>query len=125
MGRKKPTESSKTLKAFELLVAPIEDLEIKGAKSSYCAVNGNMICFLTSDDQLALRLAKADREKFLAQHEDCVCIQHGTVMKDYVVVPDSILNNKRKLKVLFVKCLDNGYSLKPKPTSKKKAKKKK
>ena len=117
-------QTSKTLEIFEALVAPIEGLEIKGAKSSYCSVNGNMICFLTSDDQLALRLNQADRDKFLKLHEDCVCVQHSTVMKNYVLVPDLILNKNRKLKPLFKKCLENAYALKAKPTKRKTAKKK-
>ena len=125
MGKKKPAQPSKTLKIFESLVSSIDGLEIKGAKSSYCAANGNMFCFLASNDRLALRLAKDDREKFLEQHDDCVCIEHSTVIKDYVLVPDSILNNNRKLNPLFKKCLENANSLKPKPTTKKKAKKKK
>ncbi len=120
MGMKDSKQSSETLNIFQALVDQVQDIEIKGAKSSYCAANGNMFCFLASGDRLALRLPKDEREKFLSQHADCVCIEHATVMKDYVLVPDSILHNNRKLRPLFKKCCEHAFSLKPKPTTKKK-----
>jgi hypothetical protein len=78
-----------------------------------------MFSLLTSDGTLALRLPPDDREAFLKRYETGLCEQYGAVMKEYVRVPFSLLQNTRAL----AKYLDISYryacSLKPKPTTKK------
>jgi TfoX/Sxy family transcriptional regulator of competence genes len=77
-----------------------------------------MFSLLTPDGTLALRLPAADREAFLKRYETSLCVQYGAVMKEYVRVPASLLQNTRAL----AKYLDVSYryacSLKPKPTTK-------
>ena len=85
----------------------------------YTSINGNMFSLLTSDGSLALRLPEAEREAFLKRYDTALCVQYGTVMKEYVEVPASLLKNTRAL----AKYLDISYryacSLKAKPTTKK------
>ncbi|MEL7496658.1 MAG: hypothetical protein AAFN77_03560 [Planctomycetota bacterium] len=106
---------------FQWLVDPHDDILLKGAKSTYVAINGNMFGFISGDaGTLAIRLSKTDRESFLKKHPDSICIEYNTVMKDYVLVPAATLKNKRALRKLFDTCLENARSLKPKPTTRKK-----
>ena len=113
----------KVLSKFEWLVCQFDGIQIKGAKSKYTSMNGNMFSFI-ADDTIAVRLSKHDREKFLAKHPDSICIQYNTVMKDYVLVPKSIFTNNQKLKQLYSTSVENAQTLKPKPTTRKAAKKK-
>lgn len=40
---------------------------------------------------MALRLPDDEREAFLKKYKTSLCERHGTVMKEYVVVPDALL----------------------------------
>jgi TfoX/Sxy family transcriptional regulator of competence genes len=51
--------------------------------------------------------------------------QYGTVMKEYVLIPDKLLNSQKELKKYFELSYAYAKTLKPKPTSKTKAAKKK
>lgn len=80
-----------------------------------------MFSLLTPEGALALRLPSPEREAFLKRYSTNLSVQYGTVMKEYVHVPGSLLENTREL----AKHLEVSYryacSLKPKPTTKKKA----
>lgn len=110
----------KTKDIYYALIAKAPGVEVKGAKNKYTSVNGNMFSFLTQEGKIAFRLSDDDRDAFLKKHPDSVCIQYNTVMKHYVEVPDSIVNNKAQLKRLFAKCCKHSFALKPKPTVRKK-----
>ncbi len=118
---KAPAES---VALFEALLATHPKIERKGATMPYTSVNGNMFSLLTPDGTLALRLPEAERDAFLKRYQSTLCEQYGVVMKEYVRVPRSLLENTREL----AKYLDISYryasSLKPKPTTRKKPAKK-
>lgn len=108
---------------YEALVATHPGLECKGASTPYTSLNGHMFSFLTQQGRLALRLPADAREAFLKKYDTTLCEQHGTVLKEYVEVPDALLKKTRELKKYFD--LSHAYvaSLKPKPTKKPAAKK--
>jgi hypothetical protein len=124
MGKSAPKAPAEYVALYDALLATNPQIERKGATMPYTSVNGNMFSFLTSDGTLALRLPDGDREAFLKRYNTELCKQHGVVMKEYVSVPPSLLQNTREL----AKYLDTSYlyacSLKPKPTTKKKIAKK-
>jgi len=119
MSKPAPKAPAASVALYDALLATKPEIERKGAAMPYTSVNGNMFSLLTPDGTLALRLPAADREAFLKRHETALCEQYGVVMKEYVRVPASLLQNTRAL----AKYLDVSYryacSLKPKPTTKK------
>ena len=110
---------------YEKLVATNPNVDRKGKTMPYTSLNGHMFSFLTKEGHLALRLPTADREIFLEKYDTHLCEQHGTVMKEYAEVPDSLLGKTDVLKTYFDMSYAYVGSLKPKPTKKKKATKKK
>lgn len=108
------------LLAYEKLVATQPEVERKGATTPYTSRNGHMFSFLTKEGQLALRLPAGEREAFLEKHRAELCVQYGRVMKEYVLVPDALLNKTSELKKHFATSYDYVGSLKPKPTTRKK-----
>ena len=74
---------------------------------------------------MALRLPAEDRERFLEKFETELCVQHGSVMKEYVVVPEALLMKTQELKEYFDISYEYVGSLKQKPTKKKAKTKKK
>lgn len=106
------------LALYEALVATQPDIERKGASNPYTSVNGNMFTLLSPDGTVAIRLAPADRESFIAEYETALYEAHGTVMKEYVAVPDDLLHRTDELAGYLAKSFDYARALKPKPTTK-------
>ncbi len=105
-----------TRATLERLAADAPDLEVKGKKMPYLAVNGNMFAFVDADGGLCLRYAEADREKLAAGFGTGPVLQYNAVMRGYVAIPEDLLSDKDRLSALFAQCLDHARSLKPKPT---------
>ncbi len=108
------------LALYEKLVATNPNVERKGATMPYTSLNGHMFSLLTKEGTLALRLPADERELFLEEYETELCVQHGRVMKEYVVVPDTLLENTQELSKYYDLSFAYVSSLKPKPTKRKK-----
>jgi hypothetical protein len=79
-----------------------------------------MFSFITEAGNLALRLPPGEREAFLARHSTALHEAHGTVMKEYVMVPDALFARTAELVPSFRASYAYVASLKPKPTTRKK-----
>lgn len=123
MSPKKQTPSAPPDKValYERLVATIPEVERKGATMPYTSWNGNMFSFLAGDGILALRLPQEARENFLVRYKTTLSVSYGTVLKEYVSVPDELLHNTQELKPYFELSFEYAKSLKPKPTTRKKS----
>ena len=109
------------LELYENLVATNPSVERKGAAMPYTSVNGHMFSFLTKTGNLALRLPTDEREAFLKKYKTKLCEQHGSVLKEYVEVPDTLLSRTQELQKFFDLSHAYASSLKPKATKRKKA----
>lgn len=106
---------------YDALLATSPAIERKGATMPYTSVNGNMFSLLTADGTLALRLPTSDREAFLKKYKTTLCEQYGAVMKEYVRVPATLLRNTPQLAKYLGLSYQYARSLKPKPTTKRAA----
>jgi len=113
------------LSIYEKVVATNPSIERKGDTMPYTSLNGNMFSLLGKDGSLGFRLSKEDREEFLDKYKSGLMEQYGAVMKEYVLIPDKLLNSPKELKKYFELSYAYAKTLKPKPTSKTKAAKKK
>ena len=105
---------------YERLVSSIPEVERKGADNPYTSLNGNMFSLLHSPEgRLALRLPADEREKFLKKYKTSLFEAYGAVMKEYVAVPDPLLQKTSELKKYFALSYEYAKTLKPKPTKKK------
>jgi TfoX/Sxy family transcriptional regulator of competence genes len=108
------------LELYERLVATHPGVERKGATMPYTSCNGHMFSFLTRTGTLALRLPSKERETFLEKYKTRLCEQHGTVLQEYVEVPDALLKKTQELKKFFHLSYAYVTGLKPKATRTKK-----
>jgi TfoX/Sxy family transcriptional regulator of competence genes len=103
---------------YDKLIATNPAIERKGDANPYTSLNGNMFTLL-HQSRLAIRLPEDERENFLKKYKTTLYEAYGTVMPEYVAVPDGLLENTKELK----KYLDLSFAyvktLKPKPTKKK------
>ena len=109
---------AKQLHLFDALLSAVPGVERKGASTPYTSVNGNVFAML-DDNGLGLRLPSKVRDLFLIQHKTKLFETHGTVLKDYVLVPERLLENTDELKPFFLLGYDHASSLKPKEARKK------
>ena len=118
-----PTKKAKVPNDRELLydklIATIPEIERKGDANPYTSLNGNMFTLL-HQSRLAIRLPEAEREAFQKKYKTTLFEAYGTVMKEYVAVPDSLLANTKELKPYLARSFAYAKALKPKPTTKKK-----
>jgi hypothetical protein len=121
----KPTYQGppEALELYETVVADNPDVDRKGAKNPYTSRNGHMFSFLGPDGTMALRLSPERYEDFLEAYDSGPVESYGAVMRGYVSVPASLLENTADLQPWFDESHEWIGTLKPKPT--KQAKKKK
>jgi len=84
-----------------------------------------MFSFLAKDGSLGFRLSTQDREDFTNKYKSGPMIQYGTVLKEYVVIPDQLLKSPKELKKYFKLSYAYAKTLKAKPASNGKSVKKK
>lgn len=94
----------------------------KGATVPYTSLNGHMYSYFTKDDYLALKLPAEERVKFIDKYQTGLVEQYGIVQKEYVRVPDSLLERTAELKTYFDSSYNYTASQKPKPTTRSKKK---
>src|SRR5215475_8685500 len=118
-AKKKHAIANDKVVLYEKLIATNPKIERKGAANPYTSLNGNMFTLLHQSTSLAIRLPEDKREEFLKKYKTTLFKAYGTVMPEYVAVPDSLMKKTKELK----KYLDLSYeyvqTLKPKPTTKK------
>jgi hypothetical protein len=104
--------------AYDRLLATHPDIDRKGKNLLYTSVNGHMFTVFSTEAKLGIRLPKGEREAFLARFDTTLLVSYGTVMKEYVTVPDALLEETAELEPYLRMSYDYVASLKPKPTRK-------
>ena len=118
MATAKRSAPNEKVLLYEKLLATIP-LERKGAANPYTSLNGNMFTLLHQSQRLAIRLPEAPRAEFLKKYKTKLFEAYGTVMDEYVAVPDPLLKDTRVLQKYVTLSYEYAKSLKPKPTKKK------
>ena len=116
---KESAVANEAVALYEKLIATIPGIARKGAANPYTSINGNMFTLLHQSRTLAIRLPPGKREEFLTKHKTKLFEAYGTVMEEYVAVPDSLLKKTKELQKSLEVSYAYARTLKPKPTKKK------
>jgi hypothetical protein len=103
---------------YERLVLATPGVERKGATMPYTSRNRHMFSFLDAAGSMALRLPPEARDEFITKYASTLAEQRGHTMKEYVVVPPSLLELTDELRAWLMRSHDWIGTLKPKPTTK-------
>jgi TfoX/Sxy family transcriptional regulator of competence genes len=117
--KRKTARANPKVELYEKLIATISGLERKGDVNPYTAINGNMFTLLHQSERLAIRLPEDKRQEFLKKHKTKLFEAYGAVMKEYVAVPDALLNDTKELKKYLEFSHEYAKTLKQKPSRKK------
>jgi hypothetical protein len=104
---------------YDKLIATHPGIERKGAANPYTSLNGHMFTLLHGSRSLAIRLPEDDREMFLKKYKTTLFKAYGTIMPEYVAVPDALLSKTKELQKYLELSYEYVKTLKPKPTKKK------
>src|SRR5580693_9802959 len=115
---KRGTTASTNVDLYDKLISTNPKIERKGAANPYTSLNGNMFTLL-HQFSLAIRLPEDKREEFLRKYNTTLFKAYGTVMKEYVAVPDALLKKTKELQKYLEFSYEYAKTLKPKPTKKK------
>jgi len=119
MSPKKSPIPADKVALYEKLLSAVPEIERKGADNPYTSLNGNMFSLLLSPEgRMALRLSEEEREKFLKKYKTTLFEAYGTVMKEYVAVPDDLLKKTKELQKYLLISYEYAKTLKAKPTKK-------
>jgi len=111
--------SESKVELYNKLVGTNPKIERKGKTTPYTSVNGHMFSFLSKEGVMGLRLSQSDREEFIQKFDSKLMEQHGRTMKEFVEIPEDLLQKTEVLSECLQKSFDYVSSLKPKPTKKK------
>lgn len=87
----------KNLYLFDQLVALNPNFERKGKTMPYTSANGHMFSLLNKDGEFGIRLSKASSQKFIEKYNTGEYKSYGAIMREYVLVPDSLLSEPKIL----------------------------
>lgn len=109
------------LALYKDLIDAHPEIELKGGlKLPYTSFQGNMFSQLTKAGTVGLRMGKAERDAFIAKYDSDLLVTYGTIMKEYVAVPDQLLANTEALLPYLEQSYAYAQTLKAKPTARKK-----
>ena len=100
---------------LERLAEAEPDLTVKGKKTAYLAVNGNMFAFVDPEGALCLRYSEPERAALAEEFGVGPVMQYNAVMRGYVAIPDAVIADDARLAELFAGCVAHARGLKPKP----------
>ncbi len=102
---------------YEKLVKTHPKIERKGATMP--SLNGHMFSYLSQSGAMALRLPEDAREEFLKKYKTTLFVAYGHIQKEYVTVPDALLERTSELKKYLALSYEYVKAMKPKPAKKK------
>lgn len=104
----------KELEFYDSIVEACNGFERKGKKMIYTSSNGYMFTLLNKAGEIGIRLPKDVAAKFMDDYNTGEYYSYGAKMKDYVLVPRTLYDNKGLLIEFMEKGFANVNSLPPK-----------
>ena len=102
------------LQIFDDIVELCPGIERKGKTMPYTSANGYMFSLLNKDAELGFRFHNEDCKIFMEKHQTGIFKSHGAIMKDYVLIPENMLQEKELLADYLNKSFKYVMSLPPK-----------
>jgi len=109
---------NKQLEHYDAIIQQCPEIKRKGKTIPYTSLNGHMFSFLSKEGIMGLRLSEQDRNEFIKKFKSKIMEQYGKFMKEYVVVPPSLLADTHTMKKYLQKSYSYIGTLKPKSTKK-------
>jgi len=107
-------EWSAKLEQFDRIVAQVPGLERKGKTMPYCSDNTYMFALFNKAGEVGFRLSKTDQLQFLEDFDSGPYLSYGATMKDYVRIPESMVQDEKSAAIYLEKAWKYVQGLPPK-----------
>jgi hypothetical protein len=104
----------KNLELYDKLISMTPEIERKGKTMPYTSSNGHMFSAINKDGEIGIRLPKDKREEFLKNYETAPFKSYGSIMKEYVLIPESLLSQPEVVMAYLLEGYNYVNSLKAK-----------
>ena len=105
---------NKKLKIYDELVDKCPRFERKGKSMIYTSANGYMFSLLNKAGEIGIRFSKEVQEKYIKEFQSSLYKSYGAIMKGYVLIPESMLENLDNVAKYLNESYDYVMSLEPK-----------
>ncbi|GAA3618511.1 hypothetical protein GCM10022397_00570 [Flavivirga jejuensis] len=102
------------LKIYDQLVDKCQRFERKGKTMPYTSANGYMFSLYNKDCEIGIRFSKEVQEKYIKEFNSSIYKSYGAVMKGYVLIPESMLEDLDNVSHYLNESYDYVMSLEPK-----------
>lgn len=102
------------LALYDQIIAKTPEVERKGKGMPYTSANGHMFSQLNKSGEIGFRFSKDDAEQFMNEYKTTVFKSYGAVMKGYVLIPESMLEDINLASVYLRKSYEYVLTLEPK-----------
>ncbi len=102
------------LKVYDALVTKCDRFDRKGKTTPYTSANGYMFSMLNKADQFGIRFSKEVQEKYFEKFDTRIFMNHGSVIKGYILITESMFEDVDHLVQLLNDSYDYVMSLPPK-----------
>ncbi len=102
------------LTRYQELVAQCPGFELKGKTMPYTSANGHMFSQLNKDGELGIRFPEKTQQKYMRKLKTTDYKSYGSVMKGYVLMPESLWNDPKTLIKYLNESHDYVMTLEPK-----------
>jgi hypothetical protein len=107
------------LDLYDQLIDSVPEIERKGKNNPYTSCNGHMFSMVAKEGYVGIRLPKYEKESFESRYQTGPAISYGAVMREYVVIPDDLLEDTAKLREYLLISYEYIQTLPPKSSKKK------
>lgn len=104
----------KKLVLYDQLIAKCKGIERKGKTMPYTSANGHMFSQLNKDGELGIRFSEEVKEKYIKQFNTTPFKAYGSVMKGYILIPETMWKDMTKLSKLMNESFKYVMTLEPK-----------
>ena len=102
------------LKIYDELVAKCPRFPRKGKTMPYTSANGHMFSLLNKAGEIGSRFSKEVQQKYIEEFGTTIFKSYNAVMRGYVLIPDSMLEDLDNVAKYLNESYDYVMSLEPK-----------
>lgn len=104
----------KSLEIYDRLVSQCPRFERKGKTMPYTSANGHMFSLLNKAGELGIRFSKEVQKEYLDSMPTTIFQSYGATMRGYILIPDDVLKDEKRMIDLLNESYDYVMSLEPK-----------
>ena len=102
------------LEIYDRIIEECERFERKGKSMPHTSANGYMFSALNKNGEIGIRFSKKIQDKYLQEFQTTYYKSYGSIMKGYVLIPESMLQDINNVSKLLNESYDYVMSLEPK-----------